>query len=610
MSLKFKEAAHTRDKVCEAEKKRIAKLYEEWAKEIGEKAAYLQKQGSKSAAWQATQLLTLQKQAKQQAKEVSKQISKGLKQSLYVVADGVVKNNTALLKSLGFDLAANVNLVSVPTKVVENIVHGRIYEGGWNLSKAIWSDNEKTLSDIYTLVAKGRVQNLSAYEIAKMLESYVNPNRAKQWNWKMEDGRYIHKRKVDYNAQRLARTLTQHAYQQSVIESTRDNPFVQYIIWIANGSRACPLCQDRDGQRYRIDNLPMDHPNGMCTMEPDIDMNKTVNQLAAWYNADDGTFPDIDAFAKQFGYDPSKPTTFSVKDNVALANIEKTLGTSQAKTFNYWYTKLNAEQKAYAKNLKDKSKLTWQQWYEKYIYKGKPLANEATKATAAKKAVKEVVEDIDLESLMKLFGNQGTKAMLAEEKKMLAKLTQKEISALKMYTGSSYRQINGYLRLRASGMSYKDAVAKSLISEKQLEAIKYLDSAFSKLRTTKDMALRRGTDLGDLAGFLDGDFRVNKNKLASMSVEELNKMFKGKVGTYHGFTSTSSNFEKGFSGSVEIIIKAPKGSKASSIMSISQYGTDEGETLLRAGTKVRIIKIEKSDGHYDSRIRVFMQIVE
>ena len=49
----------------------------------------------------------------------------------------------------------------------------------------------------------------------------------------------------------------------------------------------------------------MDHPNGMCTMEPKIDMDKTIDQLADWFNAEDGTYPEIDKFASNFGYVPN-----------------------------------------------------------------------------------------------------------------------------------------------------------------------------------------------------------------------------------------------------------------------------------------------------------------
>lgn len=310
-SLIFKDAEKARDNICAEDQKRIRQLYKDWAKEVGERAEYYGTKTNASAYWQQQQMLALQKQLEGEAKEIYKQIESGAKESMYLVADKVVGANAAYLTSLGFPKdGVNAALTSVPTQVVNNIVTGQIYDSGWSLSKAIWGDQNKTLSDIYTIVAKGRAMNMSAYDVSKMLEKYVNPSRAKMWNLKMADGAKIYKKAVDYNAQRLVRTLNQHAYQQSVIQSAKANPFIKDIIWRANGSRPCPICMDRDGQHFTWDNVPMDHPNGMCTMEPDTDIDSTIDQLADWLNSPDGTYPEIDEFAKKFGYTPN------VKNNV------------------------------------------------------------------------------------------------------------------------------------------------------------------------------------------------------------------------------------------------------------------------------------------------------
>jgi len=38
-------------------------------------------------------------------------------------------------------------------------------------------------------------------------------------------------------------------------------------------------------------------------MEPVV-VDNMVDQLADWFNSPDGTYPDIDEFAKNFGYNP------------------------------------------------------------------------------------------------------------------------------------------------------------------------------------------------------------------------------------------------------------------------------------------------------------------
>lgn len=585
----FQDAEKARDAVCAEDQKKIRQLYEDWAEEVGQRAKYYAGKTTASSYWQEQQLLELQRQLTEQSKVIANQIYTGTKESLYTVADSVVGCNAKFLADLGFSKdGLQAAFSDVPTQVVNSIVTGQIYQGGWNLSSAIWGDNEKTLSDIYQIVAQGRAMNMSAYDVSKLLEQYVNPNKAKQWNLVMGDGRRIYKKSVDYNAQRLVRTLTQHAYQQGIIQMAKANPFVQSIIWHSNGSRVCELCQSRDGNEYQANNLPMDHPNGMCVMEPKVDMDSTVDQLVDWFNAEDGTYPEIDAFATWFGYTPGV----------------KSLGTSKGKTFNYWYTKLSDKQKLLAQQLKSQSGLTWQQWYEKNIYAGANVA-KATKSAVSDRTI----GNLTMNDLLKLFGKQNESNMLSMEARAFAKMLDSQSAGISMYTGSSYHAMNAYLRLLAAGKDEAYARSKSGITSQQLVALNNARAGLANATLEKSIVVRRGTDLGDLAGFMPGDFSSNRNFLYGLSVEELNKKFAGTVGCYAGFTSTSSLWDRGFDGDVEVILTVPQGSQASSIMSISRFGTGEGETLLNAGTMVYIDRIEKSDNHMSSTIRVFMDVI-
>lgn len=310
----FKDAEKARDAITASQKKEIAKLYENWAAEIGERAKYYSHKSAPSYAVAERQMKELMKQMEATSHEVANEIYTGVKKNIYLVADSVVQQNVEWLKSLGFagdtlDAAFNY----VPDEIVRNIITGQIYDSGWSLSKRIWSDNEDTMKTAYQIVAGGMAQNKSIYEIAKDLESYVEPGAKKPWNLTMKDGRKIYPKQVDYNAQRLARTLVQHGYQQSFKATTEKNPFIEAYKWNANGSRVCDLCMERETTNihglgpgiYPKDKMPMDHPNGMCTMEPVV-VDNLVDQLADWFNNPDGTYPEIDEFASNFGYDISK----------------------------------------------------------------------------------------------------------------------------------------------------------------------------------------------------------------------------------------------------------------------------------------------------------------
>jgi len=679
-ALIFKDAELARDAISVAQKKEIENLYSKWADEIADKAKYYKNKTSPSSAVSSMQMKQLYSQIKEAGKAVSNEVYSTIKQNMYLVSDGVVKTNNAWLSTLGMETKeVNAAFSMVNDSVVRNIATGQIYDSGWSLSKRIWSDNEATLKDIHTVMASGIAQNKSIYDISKDLEGYVRPDAKLSWNLKMADGAKIYKKSVDYNAQRLARTLTQHSYQQSFIATTQKNPFITDYIWVSNGSRVCPICKARDGQHFKKDELPMDHPNGMCTMVPDVS-ETMVNDLADWFNSPDGTFPDIDEFAGNFGY----------KAN-AVGNMDdflKKYGTS-TKTQASWYNGLSKAGQAEAKIMKEQSGLKWTDWYEKNIYSGdgeniakaskkvkafttaqdkylKPygyttndmpanfdewshklshdkgteilkamgtdwndshpfqqimkyydnnlveskfvakVATKAVKSTAA--ATNEGVPDYT--SWISKMKKQRESEMLAKEEEWMKILEGSPKQGIQQYTGSSYGDMNSYLRHLQSGLSEDDAVAKSGINDYKLKSIKSAINGLDKVRLDKDYVFRRGTDIGDIAGsFMEGDFKANKSILYDLSADELDEKFKGAIGNYGAFTSTSSIWDRGFSGNVEVIFYAPKGTSASSIMSISNFGTGEGETLLNANTTVRCIKVEASDGHKGSDLRVFMEIL-
>ncbi len=676
----FKDAEKARDAIMSSQKEEIANLYKNWADEIGERAKYYSHKSTASAPISERYYKELQKQLRATSQEVSNEVYKKIKQNMHTISDIVISDNVRWLESFGFSKdGLNAAFSYVPDSVVRNLITGQIYESGWSLSKAIWSDNEKALKDIYQVMAKGLSENKPIYQIAKELEAYVNPAKKLPWNLTASDGVRIYKKQVDYNAQRLARTLVQHSYQQSFIAATKNNPFITEYVWISNGSRVCELCMSRDGQHYKKDELPMDHPNGMCTMEPVI-ADDMVDQLADWFNSPDGTYPEIDEFAGNFGYEVSK--TGTVKDFIDKYGMSN-------KSPNAWFNSLTQAQKAEAKALKEQSGLTWNKWYEQNIYNGdgsnlgskkvlvfndaqerylKPYGYSATNMPMsfsewshklshddAVKILKSMGTSFSdphpYQQLMKYYnanltnksfvaktvsktakttkttikmsGNvpeyttwinklkkQTESEMLAKENEWMNLMSNAAKQGIKKYSGSSYESMNMYLRYLQQGISEAGAIRKSSISDENLKHIKAAINGLNKVKLDESYVFRRGSSIGDIAGlFMQGNYRDNKEEIMYKTPEELNDMFQGAVGKLGSFTSTSSIWDKGFGGDVEYIFYAPAGTNASSIMSISQFGTGEGETLLNVNTTVRCIKIEASDGHMRSNIRAFLEII-
>ena len=304
MPYNFQYVESQKIKLTNAERKSISKMYEQWAKDI-EKEWGNKITNSAPAAEKKTQMLKLRSALRREAKYIAGQVERQIKESIYIMSNDVVDAMYANLADLGVNSKLlRASFASIPTNIVENLASGAIYGGqlNWNLSKAIWGDSSQTLSQMYKIVAGGIAQNKSIYEIANELSKYVNPNAAKQWNLKTKDGVRIYPKKVDYAAQRLARTLSQHAYQQTIVQTTLKNPMVLGIRWRANGSRVCEVCKARDGQVFPKDQLPLDHPNGMCVMEP-IYLADSDDMIAKWVNSPAGTYPSMDNWAKELGYE-------------------------------------------------------------------------------------------------------------------------------------------------------------------------------------------------------------------------------------------------------------------------------------------------------------------
>ena len=59
----------------------------------------------------------------------------------------------------------------------------------------------------------------------------------------------------------------------------------------------CEICEERDGKEFDKDDLPLDHPNGMCTFEAVMESMDTIGErLGDW--AAGKADPEIDTWAQ------------------------------------------------------------------------------------------------------------------------------------------------------------------------------------------------------------------------------------------------------------------------------------------------------------------------
>lgn len=266
--LKFLEAEGRRAKVNATNKRRIKSLYKQVSKDIDKELQRLQYISTMSGQIRREYLKHLKAEINVALKDVDKNLEQIILSGMRYTSHGVIKDAQKFLSEVG--LKVRGAYLKVPEDIIAKISTGQVYQSDWTLSKAIWGNTKKIHDDINTVVAKGVSMNKSAYEIGKDLEKYVNPAARKDFQWgKVYPGT---NKIIDYNAQRLARTLVTHAYQQSLVEVCKTNPYIKGLRWeTSGGPRVCPLCEERDGKIYPVDDCPLDHPNGMCTQVAVLD---------------------------------------------------------------------------------------------------------------------------------------------------------------------------------------------------------------------------------------------------------------------------------------------------------------------------------------------------
>ena len=312
ISLDFSTAEEQREQLTGEQQEEIKELYKQLAEEIGKQAEAAPR--VPSDALRAQYLRELQGQIKKNLRELQGELNTTIKSNMKEVATIITQDAKGFLDAYGLPIQGAYS--HVPADIVQSVISGQLYAGDWTLSRALWLNTMETQKDVERVIAIGIAENKSTYEIAKDLERYVDPSARKDWEWSKV---YPNTRKVvDYNAQRLARTMVSHAYQQAFVRVTQKNPFVTKYQWLAsNSDRTCEICEERDGQLFDKDDLPLDHPNGMCTFLAVIEDSpeQIADRLADWVEGKED--PALDAWAKDlYGRDSATAQT-------ALFNTER-----------------------------------------------------------------------------------------------------------------------------------------------------------------------------------------------------------------------------------------------------------------------------------------------
>lgn len=193
-----------------------------------------------------------------------------------------------------------VDIVNADT--VEQLIRGKLYEDRKGLDKRLWSCTNTSGEKIEDAVASCMAEGMSAADMAENLKEFAmgghhtwSRNKIRE---KLGSG-YARKYSggLDYESLRLARTTITHQAQIETINTRKVNPYMGGVKWHSNheAGRTCDLCNSRDGHIFIVDkeDIPLDHPNGACWLEPVWMINgkeatpeEIAKDMRAWANGE------------------------------------------------------------------------------------------------------------------------------------------------------------------------------------------------------------------------------------------------------------------------------------------------------------------------------------
>lgn len=550
---KLGNAEKLRDRLTKEQEQEIANTYKQVADKVKKKLKSIPNNGTATSALKKQQLQQLKKLLDSEYKSMRDKIGKQIEQKAKETTQGPINAAKEFAKKLGF-VKLEGSYASVPNDVISSIVTGQVYDGDWSLSSALWKDVQHKQKDINKVIADGVSMNKSAFDIAKDLEEYVDPKAKKSWDWKKVYPGVSSK--IDYSAQRLARTMPAHAYQQSLEATVKNNPFIDGYIWHSGtGKRTCEICRERDGKFFAKGKLPMDHPNGRCTfITKGQSMVDISDRLADWVNgkSDKG----IDKY---------------MEDLYGKVKQEKSKGLTKAqqKKADEWDKSYKnvvefAKKNGYSIEQTVKSILGSPPKGSKY-YGG--IVDEVKKAYTPPK-VKQQRKSFTFKDMNRKDANSYIRKMISK-----LKYSPDIVDALDDYMMFS-DDINAYLRGQIKTNAYKDSISvlsKAMNKDTEEIVLRGCDS--------KTLGINPQLSQQEIANRLVGTVFKDKGFLSTTKAESIAKEF-----SQRGIDGNESELP------TIIAIKVPK--------DIGKCYIDSGlgEVLIDKGSSMEIISTELKDG--------------
>lgn len=241
-----------------------------------------------------------------------------------------------------------VDIVNADT--VEQIIRGKVYEDGKGLDKRLWKSVSASGEKIEDAVASCMAEGMGAAEMAENLKQFAmgghhtwSRNKIRE---KLGSG-YARKYSsgLDYESLRLARTTITHQSQIETINTKRVNPYMGGVQWHSNheAGRTCDACNALDGRLFIIDkeDIPLDHPNGACWLEPVWMINgkkatpeDIAKDMRAWANGEKNSGA-MNKIPEYKGLGGTKQPAKSIKKTIKKAVKQRGIYTEEERAAKY-----------------------------------------------------------------------------------------------------------------------------------------------------------------------------------------------------------------------------------------------------------------------------------
>lgn len=242
-------------------------------------------------------------------------------------------------------------LVDVVNKdTVEQLIRGKVYEDRKGLDKRLWSCTNTSGVKIEDAVASCMAEGMGAAEMSQNLKEFAmgghhtwSRNKIRE---KLGSG-YARKYSggLDYESLRLARTTITHQAQIETINTKRVNPYMGGIQWHSNheAGRTCDMCNGLDGRIFIVDkeDIPLDHPNGACWLEPVWMINgkkatpeDIAKDMKAWANGEKNSGA-MDKIPEYKGLGGTKTPAKTIKKTIKKAVKQRGIYTEEERAAKY-----------------------------------------------------------------------------------------------------------------------------------------------------------------------------------------------------------------------------------------------------------------------------------